>query len=51
MIIRQMFLQIETNIFQVYYIVFTKELIISFPPTPRQKYVSWLERICIYHHF
>ena len=28
----------ETNIFQAYYIVFVRDLILSFPPRPRRKY-------------
>ena len=44
------FIDGETNIFQVYYIVFVKDLILSFPLRPRRKYVWWLERNHIYHH-
>ena len=33
------------------YIVFVKDLVLPFPPRPRRKYVRWLGRNRIYHHF
>ena len=51
MYISKCFYRRRKTYFQVYYIVFAKDLILSFPAKPRKKYVRWLERNRIYHQF